>query len=148
MTPFANLAVEAKFKAYPADARRKMLALRELLFQTAAASPEVGGIEESLKWGEPAYRPQNGLGSTVRMDWKAKDPGRYALYFHCQTRLVETFRVMFPRDFNFSGNRALVFCLDEVVPEDALAVCISAALTYHAAKASPSPASTADTGPP
>ncbi len=134
MRPFTNPAVAVKFEAYPPMVRRRMLALRELLFQTAAATPNVGEIEETLKWGEPAYLTKNKTGSTVRMDWKAKDPDSYSMYFHCQTNLVETFRAMFPHDFTFSGNRALVFRLDEEVPQDALATCIAAALTYHSAK--------------
>lgn len=135
MTPIADPAVQAKFDAYPPKVKRKMLALRELLLRTAAATPGVGEIDESLKWGEPAYRPKNQIGSTIRMDWKAKAPATYAMYFHCQTNLIETFRRMFPRDFTFSGNRAIVFQLDdEAPPQDALAVCIAAALTYHAAK--------------
>jgi hypothetical protein len=134
MKPFTNPAVAAKFDAYPPKVRRKMLALRELLFRTAASTPGVGEVEETLKWGEPAYLTRSKAGSTVRMDWKAKDPETYAMYFHCQTNLVETFRSMFPQDFTFAGNRALVFRLDERVPQDALAVCIAAALTYHSAR--------------
>ena len=134
MTPFTDQVVAAKFDAYPAKVRRKMLALRELLFRTAAATPGVGAIEETLKWGEPAYLTKNKTGSTVRIDWKARDPESYAMYFNCQTNLVESFRFMFADDFTFAGNRGLVFRLDEGVPRDALAICIAASLTYHAAK--------------
>jgi hypothetical protein len=134
MLPFKNAAVEAKFESYPPAVRRKLLALRELVFQTARAHPEVGEIEETLKWGEPAYVTSNGAGSTVRMDWKAKEPDQYAMYFHCQTNLVETFRTLFPCDFEFQGNRALVFKVGGRIPKDAVAFCISASLTYHLRK--------------
>ena len=50
------------------------------------------------------------------------------MYFNCQTNLIETFRTLFPKDFKYEGNRALVFEQDEVVPEKALAFCIAAAL--------------------
>jgi Domain of unknown function (DU1801) len=116
--PFQHPGVAAKFAAYPPLARRKLLALRELVFRTAAATPGVGEIEETLKWGEPAYVTRNGGGSTVRMDWKKNDPDHYAMYFHCQTNLVETFRTMFPHDFRFVGNRALVFAVNGTVPAD------------------------------
>ena len=131
MTPFRNAAVAEKFESYPPSARNALLALRELVFRTARETPGVGEIDETLKWGEPAYLTKNKAGSTVRMDWKSKDPDRYALYFHCQTGLVGTFRTLFPDDFAFEGNRALVFGLDEQLAEDALAICIAAALTYH-----------------
>jgi len=91
----------------------------------------VGVIEETLKWGEPAYVTKNGSGSTVRIDWKAKDPGRYAMYFHCQTKLVSTFRSLFPEEFAFEGNRALVFELGARVPKRSLAFCVAASLTHH-----------------
>ena len=131
MRPFQNPAVAAKFEGYPPAVRRKLLALRELVFRTAAATPGVGVIEETLKWGEPAYVTPNKAGSTVRIDWKSKEPGHYAMYFHCRTGLVETFRSLFPQDFKFDGNRALVFAIDDRVPIDALAWCVAASLTHH-----------------
>jgi hypothetical protein len=130
-TPFSNPEVKAKFDAYPKRARLKLLGLRELLFETAAATVGVGEIEETLKWGEPAYVTKNKSGSTVRMDWKQKAPDRYALYFHCQTNLVETFRTLFPHDFSFEGNRALLFGIDEAISKDAVSMCLARALTYH-----------------
>ena len=53
------------------------------------------------------------------------------MYFNCQTTLVETFRTLFPNEFRFEGNRAIVFNASDAVPTDALAFCIAAALTYH-----------------
>ena len=131
MKPFANPDVEEKFNTYPPKVRTKLLALRELVFQTAATTDGAGDIEETLKWGEPAYITKNKSGSTIRMDWKPKDPDHYAMYFNCQTNLVETFRTLFPNDFKFEGNRALVFSLNDKIPRDALALCINASLTYH-----------------
>ena len=131
MTPFQNAVVEQKFGSYPPHAKRALLELRELIFETAETTAGVRGLEETLKWGEPAYLTTNKAGSTVRMDWKPRTPDRYALYFHCQTGLVDMFRSMFPDDFEFEGNRALFLRLDDPMPEDALRVCIAASLTYH-----------------
>ena len=134
MKPFTSVEVAAKFDAYPPKARRKLMALRELVFKTAAATQGVGELDESLKWGEPAYTPRNKSGCAVRIDLKKKDPSHYAMYFLCQTNLVETFRAMFPNDFEFEGNRALVFSLEEGLSTDALAECIAASFTYHLKK--------------
>jgi hypothetical protein len=132
MTPFKNPAVAATFKSYPPVIRRKLLALRELIFRTAAATPEVGELEEVLKWGEPAYlTARSGSGSTIRIAWKKARPDEYAMYFNCQTTLVETFKSWFPHDFAFEGNRAIVFHASTAVPKDALGFCVAAALTYH-----------------
>lgn len=130
-----NVAVAQAFAAYPPAMRRKLLALRELIYKTAAATEGVGELEETLKWGEPAYvTSQSKSGSTVRIDWKKSNPAQYRMYFHCQTNLVEMFRTLFPTDFKFEGNRAIVFEASDLVPADALALCISAALTYHRSK--------------
>jgi len=135
MTPFGHIEVQARFETYPAHVRRRMLALRELVLKTAACTPGVGAIDETLKWGEPAYVTVNKAGSTVRIDWKPKAPDQYAVYFNCQTNLIESFRQMFPNDFRFEGNRALVLDLDHRLPVDSLGLCIAAALTYHLKRA-------------
>ncbi len=135
MTPFASADVEARFGAYPTQVRRKMLALRELIFATAASTDGVGEIHETLKWSEPAYlTQQSGSGSTIRIDWKARTPDRYAMYFNCRTNLVEHFRSLFPNDFEFDGNRALILQLGKHLPKGSLAFCIRASLLYHASK--------------
>ena len=124
-------AVQAVFDSYPPALRKKLLALRQLILHTAASTQGVGELEETLKWGEPAYvTTQTKSGSTVRIDRK-KDQDRYAIYFNCNTTLVDTFRSMFPHTFQFEGNRALVFSLNDALPTKELAFCIAMALTYH-----------------
>jgi hypothetical protein len=132
MRPFASTEVAKVFEAYPADVRPKLLALRELIFRTASSTEGVGELEETLKWGEPAYlTSKSKSGSTIRIAWKKARPAEYAMYFNCQTTLVETFRTLFPQDFKFEGNRAIVFNCSGTVPADSVAVCVAAALTYH-----------------
>ena len=132
MRLFKNAAVEQVFEVYPANIRCKLLALRELIFHTAKVTPGVGKLEETLKWGEPAYVTiQSKSGSTIRLGWKNSSPSDYVMYFNCQTNLVDSFRTLFPTEFNFQGNRAIVFNENDKVPVDSLAFCIAAALTYH-----------------
>jgi Domain of unknown function (DU1801) len=135
-TPFTSAAVQAVFDSYPSALRKKLLALRQLILDTAASTDGVGAIDETLKWGEPAYVTLNKKGSTVRIDRK-KDLDRYAIYFNCNTTLVDTFRSMFPHSFSFEGNRAMVFELGDALPKEELAFCIGMALTYHQRKNSP-----------
>jgi Domain of unknown function (DU1801) len=135
--PFASPAVQAVFESYPPKLRSKLLALRRLIFDTAASTSGVGALEETLKWGEPAYvTTQSKSGSTVRIDRK-KNQYRYAIYFNCNTTLVDTFRSLFPQSFTFEGNRALVFTVEDAPPSDDLAFCIAMALTYHQKKHAP-----------
>jgi hypothetical protein len=128
-----NAAVQAVFDSYPAGLRKKLLKLRQLIIDTAAVTPGVGGLTETLKWGEPAYLTPSKSGSTVRIDC-TKDQLGYAIYFNCNTTLVDTFRSMFPHTFNFEGNRALVFALNDTLPVEELAFCVAMALTYHLKK--------------
>ena len=131
MHTIQNPAVAAKFASYPPAVRARLMTLRRWVLETAAATPGVGAIQETLKWGEPAYLTPSGTGSTIRIDWKQARPDQYALYFNCNTTLVDTFRSVFAGSLRFEGNRALVFALDQSPPEDAVVFCIAAALTYH-----------------
>ncbi|MDX8129049.1 DUF1801 domain-containing protein [Methylomonas sp. OY6] len=131
MKHFLNTTVKAVFDGYPPEIRRKMLVLREAIF-AVAASEGVGQLEETLKWSEPAYMTAEiGCGSTIRMAWKKEKPNQYAMYFICTTNLVETFRTLFPHQFKYEGNRAIVFQETEDVEMDSLSICIAMALTYH-----------------
>jgi hypothetical protein len=135
MCPFQSQAVKKVFESYPEPLRAKLLVLRELIFETAASIPGIGDLDETLKWGEPAYATtQSKSGSPVRIAYKASRPTQYAMYFICHTNLVETFKTMFPNDFKFEGNRAIVFEASDRVPTPELTWCITAALTYHANK--------------
>ncbi len=132
MTLKTDSQVEAIFANYPDFVRDKMQYLRELVIETAEETEEVTGLEETLKWGEPSFVTKNG--STLRMDWKEKSPDQYALYFQCTSRLVDTFRLVFDHQFQFEGKRAIVFQLDQKIPEQELKECIKATLRYHKVK--------------
>ncbi len=132
MAPSIERSVSAAFGAAPAAVRPGMLILRELIFETADAIEGVGPLTETLKWGEPAYLTEaSKSGSTIRIGWKKAMPTRYALYFNCNTSLVETFRAQFGDNLTFEGNRAIVFDKNDPLPTEIVASCIASALTYH-----------------
>lgn len=127
-----NAKVAAVFRSYPRGVAAELLALRRLILDVASATEGVGEVREALRWGQPSYltaRPRSG--STIRIDRVKSRPGRYAMYFHCQTTLVETFRRHYPSTFRYEGNRAIVFDESDRVPVGALRRCIPLALTYH-----------------
>jgi Domain of unknown function (DU1801) len=127
-------AVDEVFEAYPKPVKTKLLALRRLIFDTAKATEGVGALEEALKWGQPSYlTTESKSGSTVRIDQVKAEPGQYAVYFHCQTNLVETFRELYP-ELNYSGNRAILLDAADKLPEAELRHCVGLALTYHLGK--------------
>ena len=127
--------VKSKFESYPKDIKKKLTYLRELILKTASEIENVRQLEETLKWGEPSYLVKRG--STIRMDWKSKAPDQYALYFNCNTSLVETFKMVYGDLFKYEKNRAILFDLNEKVPEKELKACIEMALQYHSLKEKP-----------
>ena len=131
----ANAKVTAIFAGYPPALRSRLLRLRKLILETASETHGVGAIEETLRWGEPAYVCKTG--SPIRIHSLKSDPSRkYAMFFICTTNLVESFRTLFPNVFQYQGNRAIEFDLDNDVSIPELKVCISMALTYHLKKKS------------
>ena len=118
----------------PKPVKAKLLALRRLIFDTAKTTKGVGALEETLKWGQPSYlTPETKSGSTIRIDQVKPVPGQYAVYFHCQTNLVETFRELYP-ELRYEGNRAILLGAEDKVPEAELRHCVALALTYHLGK--------------
>ena len=126
-----NPKVNEIFTAYPKNVLEKMQYLRALVVETAEEEG-IDELEETLKWGEPSFVTKNG--STFRMDWKEKSPDQYAMYFQCTSRLVDTFRMVFDHKFQYEGNRAIVFQLNQKIPEMELKECIKVSLTYHKVK--------------
>jgi hypothetical protein len=128
----SNPAVDAAFSAYPKPIKAKLLALRRLIFDTAKTTKGVGALQETLKWGQPSYlTTETKSGSTIRIDQVKSAPHQYAVYFHCQTDLVATFRELYPTELSFGGNRSIVLNAEDDVPEPALRHCVALALTYH-----------------
>ncbi len=127
-----NPEVSQVFNSYPPHIHSKMMRLRQLVIGAASETEGVDTLEETLKWGEPAYLTKGG--STIRIDWKKRTPDKYAIYFICTTPLVETFKELYGEQLNFEDNRAIVFSESDALPVDALKHCISIALTYHRVK--------------
>ncbi|MFS4491540.1 DUF1801 domain-containing protein [Maribacter sp. 2308TA10-17] len=123
--------VELKFNAYPKEIKPKLNYLRKLILEVANED-SIEELEETLKWGEPSYLAKKG--STLRMDWKAKTPDQYALYFKCTSKLVETIREVYGDTFKYEKNRAILFNLEDKIPKEELKECIRLALNYHSLK--------------
>lgn len=128
MTP----AIAAVFETHPAAMRDRLLALRELIYATAAMTDGVGPLEETLKWGQVSYlTTQTGSGTTLRID-RDKATGQPALYVHCQTDLLSRYRALYPDAFAYDGQRGVV--IGPAADQAALQHVIALALTYHARK--------------
>ena len=125
-------AVAAVLDAYPAPLRERLMRLRLLIRETAAETPGVGPLEETLKWGEVSYlTTESGSGTTVRIG-RDKRSGRPTIFVNCQTDLLSRYRTLYPEAFDYDGERGVV--IGDAPDEAALKHVIALALTYHVAK--------------
>jgi hypothetical protein len=135
MKRIADPGVAATFKAYPPVVRERLMALRETIFEVAAATPGVGVLTETLKWRQPSYlTEETGSGTTIRIDRLKGDSGGYTVYFHCRGGLIGQFRELYPDTFAYEGERALLFGPGTHVPDRELRHCIALALTHRLRK--------------
>ena len=115
-------------EGYPDKIRDRLLEIRELVYQVANEREEIGPLTETLKWSQPSFLTEvSGSGTTVRIDRHTDN--EVAIFFHCQTSLVETFRELLP-ELNYLKNRAIILNVNELLPVDEVKVCLDMALTY------------------
>lgn len=129
MSPNPPSAVAAVYNAMPKGPRQRLSELRALIL--AAARP-IGPLDETLKWGQPAYlltTPK--IGTTLRLWWSPKTPDTCGVYVPCSTDLVDQWRDRFAAEFDFSDNRAALVAVEGDYSSDAMAQMMSMALTYH-----------------
>jgi len=133
--PPMSATVSVAFEALPVETCDRLKTLRALIFATAAATPGVGPLTETLKWGEPAYLTEaSKSGSTIRLGVTKGAPAWCAIYLNCKTSLVEEYRAAFADALAFEGNRAVLLDPATALPEQVLAQVFAMALTYHSRK--------------
>ncbi len=126
-----NAEVQGKLDSYPRHIKPLILELMDLVF-SVAEDLDLGEIDETIKWGEPSYQVKNG--SPARIDWKSKYPDKYYLFFHCQTKLVDTFRELYSDSLEFEGNRAIVLYVNRDLPKQVIRHCLELAMRYKSIK--------------
>ncbi|SDX36008.1 DUF1801 domain-containing protein [Roseicitreum antarcticum] len=124
--------VAAAFAQVPRSVRARLLDIRRLIFEFSERMGTVGPVTEALRWGEPAYLTQiTKSGTTIRLGRSRSAPKDAAIFFNCQTSLVEEFRIQFADEFLFEKNRAVIIPHRRALPENAVKFCLCWALTYH-----------------
>ncbi len=123
---------QSVFDGLPKALAKQLVTLRTLILETAAENSVIGPLEETLKWGEPAYLTSaTKSGTTIRINRHKKSDNEYAIYVHCQTDLVERYKQLYGDILKFEGSRAIVFDVDQDIPTEAVKHCVAMALTYH-----------------
>lgn len=125
--------VQMIYRNFPEPCQSALLEIRSLIYETAAEIPIAGLIDESLKWGQPTYSTnETKSGTPIRLDRFGDD--KIAIFFHCQTTMIEDLRMIYSDKLEFSKNRAILLSPKEELPVNELKVCIEMALTYHKRK--------------
>ena len=131
--PAAPDAIARAITAAPEPAQKGLWALRALILETAASLPNVGRVEECLKWGQPAFTtPETKSGSTLRLG--CPKSGGFALYAHCQSTIISSFAEAFPGLDTIEGNRAVHFSDASQIDPSRHGQLIAHALQYHLLK--------------
>lgn len=122
------------FALWPDTAQNAALAIRTLCWRVAEAA-ETGPLSESLKWGQPAWRPQKPrIGSTLRLSWRADAPDHLDLFVDCKTDIAARVTNAFPQAFDSDARRRLTIATGVPMPSDALWHLARTTLTYHRSK--------------
>lgn len=127
MRVFQDPTVEAAFEEFAADTQTGALALRDLIFATAQDMQPSAPVTEALRWGQPAYLSPKG--TTIRLGGHKST--RFALFVHCQTRLIGDFTSAFPGSDRIDGSRAVLFDRIEQIDPNRHSWLIARALAYH-----------------
>ncbi|MCO4755336.1 MAG: hypothetical protein KC478_12705 [Bacteriovoracaceae bacterium] len=128
-----NEEVEGKYNSYPPEVKTKILVLRKMILELAQGDDEVDFAGESLKWGQPSFLPKSS-GSTIRLDWKERNPNQISIFVNCQTKLISIFKELYPEDFEYIGNREIRLPLTKRYSIKKLSKCIELALKYNLIK--------------
>lgn len=124
--PFADT-----LAAWPVEARAQFAEIRALILD-AAKEADAGPIAESLKWGQPSWRPARPRqGSTLRLDWQDKLPHTLVLFVDCKTNLSATMQEIYPSEFQYETTRALRMTLGDTLPRQAIDHLARLTFTYH-----------------
>lgn len=132
MTPMPADVLD-RISHWPIAAQLRLQVIRGLFHEVADAA-DIGPLDESLKWGQPAWRPRKPrTGSTLRLDWSQNSPDRIIAYVDCKTDLAAQMRMRFPDLPGNDGRRALAFSLGNN-DTDAIWHLAWLTFTYHHAR--------------
>lgn len=119
-----------KFMQFQGTQGEGLWQLREMIFDAADSDSRIGLLSEQLRWADPGYIIEaTRAGSTVRLGLFGKH--KIAIFFHCRTTLVASFRDMYADQLEFSKNRAVIIDPDRMPDRNILSHCVQMSLTYR-----------------
>ncbi|MGJ8681997.1 hypothetical protein [Paraglaciecola sp.] len=124
--------VKPVYDQFSPKMKKHLLQVRTWIFEIAQTNDDIGHVQECLKWQEPSYvtsGPKSG--TTLRLS--QVDTEHYGLFVHCQTSLIEEFKLVYP-DLTYNKTRGVVFAANLPIKGNIIKQFIFMALTYHQRK--------------
>ena len=133
-TEHAPAPLLAHINHWPDAAKARLWECRALFHQIADQA-DVGRLDETLKWGQPSWRPvKTRTGSTLRAGWHIDHPDVLSLFVDCKTDLAVRMRDNYPQLPMNDGRRQIGLRLDAPLPRQAILHLAEMTFTYHRAK--------------
>lgn len=133
-TDHAPAPLLAHIKHWPDAAQARLWACRAL-FHQIAQDAKVGRLDETLKWGQPSWRPvAPRTGSTLRAGWHSDRAQMLSLFVDCKTDLAARMRDFYPHLPLNDGRRHLAVAIEGPLPQQALSHLAEMTFTYHRAR--------------
>lgn len=123
--------VHAEVITWPKAAQDSFRHLRAVFLATAETA-QIGPLDETLKWGQPAWRPRKPrTGATLRMTWMPSEPDHLVILVDCKTDLAVRMRTLYPNLGINDGQRRIALCLHRPHSEEPLRHLAAMTFCYH-----------------
>lgn len=123
--------LRALIASWPQAAQQALWTCRHL-FHDIAQNRGLGRLDETLKWGQPSWRPARPrTGSTLRLNWDAGAPSHLAFFVDCKTDLAARMYSLYPDLPDNDGRRRVAVDLTAPLPEQAIAHLAEMTFSYH-----------------
>ncbi len=129
-----NIGVKKVYDSYPENVNKKLQILRKLIYQVAQEIKVTWDIQETLKWWEPSYITSQNTGTTIRLALVKWTQNKFGIFFNCKSSMITSIKEVFWDQFEYQGNRALIFSTQDVLNFNNIKYCFELALTYHLKK--------------
>ncbi len=116
------------FQSWPPHVAKRAHDIRGI-FVRIAEELQISRLDESLKWGQPAWRPAKG-GTTLRMSWSSDCADEVGVFVDCKTDLCARMQYDFPDTFRYAPPRILFHVAEADLPSEALTQLARIAFCY------------------
>ncbi len=108
--------------------------IKDLIF-SCAQELQLGSLILTTKWGEASFVSKKGV--TIRIAAYKHQENTLGIFFPCSSTMIHTCRDLFPAEFDYEKNRAILISAKNKTNQQALKLLLRSALEYHNVKQAP-----------